>query len=104
MIKILTTLFLLLSFSAKSNLTDKEWFSICEATSSAAEIVMYNRQNEVSMVDQYKLSKGDGILIMLIQRAYNIPLYTSVYDKHNTIKEFRDGVFRVCINKGNNWF
>lgn len=93
--KLLTTLALTATLSFGAIADDAVDF--CVSYSEAAELIMAQRQNNVSMSELYKIVSDNDIMKTLLKEAYKAPLYSTAKYKAEAVDTFKNDTFMVCI-------
>lgn len=81
-----------------------EEYALCDAQGDFAEIVMKNRQDNISMADQIRIVRNyfvdrdqRRIMQAIVQYAYEVPRYQTREYRRNAVAEFRNDIYSICL-------
>ena len=69
----------------------------CSAVHALAEVVMKNRQLEISAVKMMEVAKDNELGLLIIKEAYNRPAYSVESNQVKSIKRFANEMFLACM-------
>jgi len=70
---------------------------LCTVIGEAAESIMTDRQNGISMSQMMRLADGFDIIQALIMSAFSVPRLYSLGDRRAAISGFREGAENTCF-------